>query len=111
MISVKGLSMHYGAETARVDVLRGVNLEVRTGECIAVTGPSGCGKTTVLLLLAALEQPASGSVVVDDVDIHALDADGVADWRRDHVGIVFQSFHLVPSLTALDNVALPLEIA
>ena len=111
MIQLDNVHMHYGAETRRVDVLRGVNLEIGPAERIAVTGPSGCGKTTILLLLAALERPMGGSIVIDGVDINTLDADSVADWRCDRLGIVFQSFHLVPSLTALDNVALPLEIA
>ena len=111
MIELTSLCMHYGDGEALVDVLRGVDLSVPGGERVAVTGPSGCGKTTLLLLLAALERPASGTIVVDSIDLGALDADALADLRCDRIGIVFQSFHLVPSLSALDNVALPLEIA
>ncbi len=110
-ISLNDLYMHYAGRGGKVDVLRGVSLEVSAGERIAVTGPSGCGKTTVLLLLSALERPSAGTITVDGADINALDADAVADWRRDRLGIVFQSFHLVASLSALDNVSLPLEIA
>ncbi|MGI9334573.1 MAG: ABC transporter ATP-binding protein [Gammaproteobacteria bacterium] len=111
MIHLENLCMHYDAGAGRVDVLRGVNLEIGAGERVAVTGPSGCGKTTLLLLLAALERPVSGSIIMDGVDLGSLDSDALADLRRDRIGIVFQSFHLIPSLTALDNVALPLEIA
>ena len=103
--------MHYCAGAARVEVLRGIDLEVAAGERVAVIGPSGCGKTTLLLLIAGLERPVGGTIAVDGVALAELDADGLADLRRDRIGIVFQSFHLVPSLTAHDNVALPLEIA
>jgi putative ABC transport system ATP-binding protein len=111
MIRITDLWMHYGTGSAWVEVLRGVDLEIAGGERVAVTGPSGCGKTTLLLLLAALERPARGTIAIDGVELGALDADRLADLRRDRIGIVFQSFHLVPSLSALDNVALPLEIA
>ncbi len=103
--------MHYTLGASRIDVLRGVDLSVGRGESIAIVGPSGSGKTTLLVLLAGLERPSAGSVSLDGVRLDALDPDALADLRRDHVGIIFQSFHLVPSLNALDNVALPLQIA
>jgi len=103
--------MHYEAAGARVEVLRGIDLDIGAGESVAIVGPSGCGKTTLLLVLAGLERPAGGSVRVDGLDLLRLDPDGLADLRRDRIGIVFQSFHLMPTLPALDNVALPLEIA
>ena len=111
MIEITGLSMHYQLGDARIDVLRSVNLSVTQGQSVAITGPSGSGKTSLLLLLSGLERPAQGRVVVNGTELGALDADGLADLRRDHVGIVFQSFHLLPSLSALDNVALPLQMA
>ncbi len=111
MIRLTDLSMRYDAGAAPIEVLRHVDLEMAAGEHVAVTGPSGCGKTTLLLLLAALERPTGGSVSIDGVALESLDTDALADLRRDRVGIVFQSFHLVPSLTAIENVALPLEIA
>jgi len=111
MISLKGLSMHYTLGDARIDVLRGVDLTIAEGQSVAVAGPSGSGKTSLLLLLAGLERPGAGAVMVDGTDLAALSADALADMRRDRVGIVFQSFHLLPSLTALDNVALPLQMA
>lgn len=111
MIELKNLSMSYALEHSRLDVLTGVNLEVADGDTVAIVGPSGSGKTTLLVLLAGLEQPFEGSVHLDGRALDALDEDALADLRRDQIGIVFQSFHLVPSLTALGNVALPLEIA
>jgi len=111
MIRVSNLSMRYDAGASRVDALRDVDLQIGAGERVAVTGPSGCGKTTLLLLIAGLERPTSGTVTIDGAALENKDADALADLRRDRIGIVFQSFHLVPSLTALDNVGLPLEIA
>ena len=111
MIELQGLSMSYPMGRDRVDVLRQVDLTIANGERVAIFGPSGSGKTTLLLLLAGLEQPDRGIVRIDGVNLADLDADARADLRRDHLGIIFQSFHLVPSLVALDNVALPLQIA
>ena len=111
MIEITGLSMHYQLGDARIDVLRSVDLTVATGQSVAITGPSGSGKTSLLLLLSGLERPAVGQIRVHGTELGALDADGLADLRRDHIGIVFQSFHLLPSLSALDNVALPLQMA
>ena len=111
MIELDGLSMHYRLGEARIDVLRDVSLQMPAGQSVAIAGPSGSGKTSLLLLLAGLEQPAAGHVSVDGVRLDQLGRDALADLRRDRVGIVFQSFHLLPSLSALDNVALPLQIA
>jgi putative ABC transport system ATP-binding protein len=111
MIELTGLSMHHMLGASRIDVLRAVDLRVAAGECVAVAGPSGSGKTSMLLLLAGLERPTAGTVRVDGTDLATLSADALADLRRDRIGIVFQSFHLLPSLTALDNVALPLQMA
>jgi putative ABC transport system ATP-binding protein len=111
MIRLDQLSMHYSLGATRIDILREVDLTIAAGERVAIAGPSGTGKTSLLLLLAGLEKPAGGSVVFDGRPLETLDRDQLADLRRDHLGIVFQSFHLVPSLSALDNAALPLEIA
>ncbi len=111
MIELKNLSMSYALEHGRLDVLRNVDLTVGDGDTVAIVGPSGSGKTTLLVLLAGLEAPFGGSVKLDGRILGELDEDALADLRRDRIGIVFQSFHLVPSLTALGNVALPLEIA
>ncbi|MBU1002367.1 MAG: ABC transporter ATP-binding protein [Proteobacteria bacterium] len=94
-----------------VDVLRGVDLTVLAGETVSVVGPSGAGKTTLLMVAAGLERPSSGLVCVAGHQLSALDEDALARFRRDNVGVVFQAFHLVPTMTALENVALPLEFA
>jgi len=111
MIRLQGLSMHYTLGASRIDVLRDVDLAVPAGQTVAVTGPSGSGKTSLLLLLAGLERPAAGQVWLDGLRLDTLGRDALADLRRDRIGIIFQSFHLLPSLTALDNAALPLQIA
>ena len=111
MIELDRLSMQYSLGGARIEILREVSLSIAAGERVAIAGPSGTGKTSLLLLLAGLEKPAAGSVVFDGQPLERMNRDQLADLRRDHMGIVFQSFHLVPSLSALDNAALPLEIA
>lgn len=111
MIKLSHLSMHYTLGDARVDVLRGIDLAIAEGESVAVAGPSGSGKTSLLLLLSGLEAPSAGRITIDGQDLAAMDRDALADLRRERVGIVFQSFHLLPSLSALDNVALPLQMA
>ncbi|MEE8528408.1 MAG: ABC transporter ATP-binding protein [Gammaproteobacteria bacterium] len=92
-------------------ILNDVSLEVGAGETVAIVGPSGAGKTTLLSILAGLDEPTSGQVWLDGQELTALDEDGRAAARAGHVGFVFQSFHLIPSLTALENVMLPLELA
>ena len=111
MIELSNISMSYNLEYGHLQVLSGVDLEIAKGETVAIIGPSGSGKTTLLVLLAGLEQPVEGSIRLDGRTLGELDENALADIRRDSVGIVFQSFHLVQSLTALGNVALPLEIA
>ena len=111
MIAIDELSMSYPLEVGSLEVLSGVTMRIAAGETVAIVGPSGSGKTTLLILLAGLEAPSSGSIRIDGEDITGVDADALADLRRDKLGIVFQSFHLVPSLTALGNVSLPIEIA
>jgi putative ABC transport system ATP-binding protein len=111
MIELQDLSMSYELENGHLNVLTGVDLTVPDGETVAIIGPSGSGKTTLLLLLAGLELAQQGTIKLDGVALNDLDADTLADLRRDNLGIIFQSFHLVPSLTALGNVSLPLEIA
>ena len=94
-----------------VNILCGINLSVTPGETISIVGPSGAGKTTLLMALSGLERPTSGQVQVCGVNLGESDEDDLARFRREHIGIVFQSFHLVPTMTALENVALPLEFS
>jgi putative ABC transport system ATP-binding protein len=111
MIRVRGLSMRLASGGRGVDVLTDVSLDVPAGQFLAIAGPSGSGKSTLLGLIAGLDQPTAGRIEVAGVDITALDEDALARFRRDHVGYVFQSFHLLPTLTAQENVAVPLELA
>ena len=94
-----------------VNILRGIDLCVEPGETVGVVGPSGSGKTSLLLVIAGLERPSAGAVSAAGAEITVLDEDALALFRRDHVGIVFQNFHLIPTMTAAENVALPLELA
>jgi putative ABC transport system ATP-binding protein len=99
------------SDAGEVNILRGLDLTVNAGESVAVIGPSGSGKSTMLMVIAGLERPTSGTVRVVGTDLLALDEDQLALFRRARVGIVFQGFHLIPTMTALENVAVPLEFA
>ena len=111
LVNIRRLSLSLVGGAGEVNILRQIDLEIADGETLSIVGPSGAGKTTLLMALAGLERPSAGQVEVAGVDLGRLDEDGLARFRRRHVGIVFQSFHLVPSMTALENVALPLEFA
>jgi putative ABC transport system ATP-binding protein len=111
MISVRRLSMRLTSGGSAIDVLEDVSLEVPRGQFLAVAGPSGSGKSTLLGLVAGLDRPTAGDIVVDGVEITRLPEDELARFRRDTIGYVFQSYHLIPTLTALENVAVPLELA
>jgi putative ABC transport system ATP-binding protein len=111
LIHVSDLSMEYGQEDKPLRVLDNLNFTMHGGDTVAIVGPSGSGKTTLLQLLAALEQPSSGYIELDKQKLSTLSTDELADFRRDNMGIVFQSFHLIDSLSALANAALPLDIA
>ena len=110
MIRVQSLSMRLTSGGRAVDVLTDVSLEVPAGQFVAIAGPSGSGKSTLLGLVAGLDRPTAGRIEVAGVVVTELDEDALARFRLDHVGYVFQSFHLVPTLTALENVAVPLEL-
>ena len=111
MIRVRDVVMRLPSGGRPLTILDGITLDVATGELLAITGPSGSGKSTLLGLVAGLDRPSSGSIVVGGVDITRLDEDALARFRRQTLGYVFQSYHLIPTLTAVENVAVPLEIA
>ena len=111
MIEISDLHLSLVGGAGPVNILCGVDLSVKSGETISIVGPSGAGKTTLLMALSGLERPTSGQVKIADTDLTAISEDDLARFRRRHVGIVFQSFHLVPTMTALENVSLPLEFA
>ncbi|MFK7859412.1 MAG: ABC transporter ATP-binding protein [Granulosicoccus sp.] len=111
IIELSNLSKNYALASTDVSVLKALNLTVESKERVAIIGPSGSGKTTLLLILTGLETPSDGSISIAGRPLQGMTGDDRADLRREHIGIVFQSFHLIPSLTARENVALPLEIA
>ena len=111
MISLSDVRLTLQSQAGGVNILRGVDFAAAAGEVAAVMGPSGAGKTTLLMLMAGLLAPTSGTVTVAGHDLTTMGEDALARFRRDNVGIVFQAFHLVPAMTALENVALPLEFA
>ena len=110
-IKADSLSKKYRSGDVSVEALKGVSLEVGKGEFVAIVGESGAGKSTLLSLLGGLDRPSGGSLVVDGLDVYALKGEKLADFRSEYLGFVFQSFQLIPYLTALENTMLPLAIA
>mgnify|MGYP003389228160 CR=1 FL=1 len=110
-VRLNSVHLKLASQAGEVNILRGIDLTIGSGETVGVVGPSGSGKTSLLMVIAGLEQATAGSVHAAGTEISALDEDGLALFRRDNVGIVFQNFHLIPTMTALENVAIPLEFA
>jgi putative ABC transport system ATP-binding protein len=111
MILLDDVHLTLASAAGAVNVLRGVGLSVAAGETVSLVGPSGSGKSTLMMVTGGLERPSRGRVVVAGADLSGLDEDELARFRRDTIGIVFQSFHLIPTMNALENVAIPLELA
>lgn len=111
IIELKRADLTLGSAAASVHVLKGIDLTIQAGESVGIVGPSGSGKSTLLMVLAGLERLDSGEINISDTALHALSEDQVADFRGRNIGIVFQSFHLIANMTALENVAVPLELA
>jgi len=110
LVLLEDVALTLASAAGPVDILRGISLDLQPGETVALLGPSGSGKTSLLMVLAGLERPSRGRVMLAGHDLGALDENALARLRRGHVGIVFQSFHLLPTMTALENVAIPLEL-
>lgn len=110
MMRIQGLRKSYGSSSSKVEVLKGINLEVKKGETLALIGKSGSGKSTLLSLLAGLDQPDSGEITLNDTHLSKMTEKELTHFRAQNMGIVFQQFHLVSTLTALENVLLPLEL-
>jgi putative ABC transport system ATP-binding protein len=108
-VSLKDVHLTLPSRAGNVDILRGVDLTVKPGEALGIVGPSGSGKTTLLMVIAGLERASRGEVIVAGQSLAGKGEDELAAFRRDNIGIVFQSFHLIPTMTALENVAVPLE--
>lgn len=111
VIALENAHLSLGSDAASVHILKGISLHIDAGESVGILGPSGAGKTSLLMILAGLETLSNGRISLDGTDITGLDEDRLAALRRDLVGIVFQAFRLIPSLTALQNVTIPLELA
>jgi putative ABC transport system ATP-binding protein len=111
LVALDEIRLSLASAAGPVEILRGITLTIMPGETVALLGPSGSGKTSLLMVLAGLERPTAGRVELAGQDLGTLDEDGLARLRRRHVGIVFQSFHLIPTMTAMENVAIPLELA
>src|SRR5437667_12546920 len=111
LVVLEDVHLTLGSAAGPVNILRGVSLEIAAGETVSLVGPSGSGESTLMMVVGGLERPSAGRVHIDGYDLGALNEDAIARLRRDHIGIVFQAFHLIPTMTALENVALPLELA
>ena len=108
-VLLKDVTLTLPSRAGNVEILKGVDLSVKSGEAIGIVGPSGSGKTSLLMLIAGLERPTSGTLEVAGTSLKNKNEDSLAAFRRDTIGIIFQSFHLIPTMTALENVAVPLE--
>ncbi len=111
MIHLTGIHLTLKSLAGPVNILRGIDLKIETGEAVGLVGPSGSGKSTLMSVMAGLERPTSGTVQIDGRDVTHMSEDALALFRRGRIGIVFQAFHLIPTMTALENVAVPLELA
>jgi putative ABC transport system ATP-binding protein len=111
IVALRGVDLSLGRGAARVHILRQIDLNIGRGEAVALLGPSGSGKSTLLMVMTGLERPDTGTVMVAGQDLRILDEDSLARFRGKNIGIVFQAFHLIPTMTALENVAVPLEFA
>lgn len=111
VLSLRDVRLTLGNNAGRTEILKGIDLNVTSGETVGLTGPSGSGKSSLLMLMGGLDQATGGTVLALGQDLGAMNEDRLARFRRDHMGVVFQSFHLIPTMTALENVATPLELA
>lgn len=110
-LSLRNVSLSLQGNAGPVDILHDISLDVETGETLGLIGPSGSGKSSLLMLMGGLEQASAGQIMAADQDLTSMTEDQLARFRRDNMGVVFQSFHLIPTMTALENVATPLELA
>ncbi len=111
IIEIENAALSVSDGSGTTDILRGISVKINTAESVGIVGPSGAGKSSLMMLAGGLLRPSSGKIVIAGTNLNDLDEDGLAAFRRRHIGIIFQDFHLIPSMTALENVAVPLELA
>ncbi|GAA6182005.1 ATP-binding cassette domain-containing protein [Shimia sp. NS0008-38b] len=111
ILSLKNATLALDSNAGRIEILHGISLDVQAGETLALIGPSGSGKSSLLMLMGGLERATSGTITALDHDLSAMNENALARFRRNNMGVVFQNFHLIPTMTALENVATPLELA
>lgn len=111
ILSLQDAVLALDSNAGRIEILHGISLDVQAGETLALVGPSGSGKSSLLMLMGGLERATSGTITALDHDVSAMSEDALARFRRENMGVVFQNFHLIPTMTALENVATPLELA
>ena len=111
LIQMKNVKLELGSKAGKVDILKGISLGIYSDTSVAITGPSGAGKSTLMMVIGGLEAVTSGSIIIGDENFSRMNEDALAKFRRDNIGIVFQAFRLIPTMTALENVSIPLELS
>ena len=111
LIEMKNVKLELGSKAGKVDILKGISLGICSDTSVAITGPSGAGKSTLMMVIGGLEAVTSGSIIIGDENFSLMNEDALAKFRRDNIGIVFQAFRLIPTMTALENVSIPLELS
>ena len=111
IIEIDNLQLHLKSEAGDLQILKNIHQNMTQGQSICIVGPSGSGKTSLMMLLGGLEKPTSGTIKIKDQDITQMNENQLAQFRQENIGIVFQNFHLIPTMTALENIAIPLEFA
>ena len=111
LIQMRDVKLDLGSKAGKVEILKGVSVDIPSDTTVAITGPSGAGKSTLMMIIGGLEGATSGSIIIDDENFALMNEDSLAEFRRDNIGIVFQAFRLIPTMTALENVSIPLELS
>ncbi|MBB44851.1 MAG: hypothetical protein CMM43_01940 [Rhodospirillaceae bacterium] len=111
LIQMKNVKLELGSKAGKVDILKGISLGIYSDTSVAITGPSGAGKSTLMMVIGGLETVTSGSIIIGDENFSLMNEDALAKFRRDNIGIVFQAFRLIPTMTALENISIPLELS
>ena len=111
LIQIRDVKLDLGSKAGKVEILKGVSVDITSDTTVAITGPSGAGKSTLMMIIGGLEAATSGSIIIDNKNFALMNEDSLAEFRRDNIGIVFQAFRLIPTMTALENVSIPLELS